>query len=218
VQLCQGHTISPQISMNLLGVNSESKSVKFCNSMDYLIHRTWVHHLTAALPCLLVSCNSAAGGRRLHTATITERSSTLTDYIPCRHQQLTHGWCILPSSTPWQHNIHSLTICSTDNYQKGCARLQLQQFRSPTIFWKSSLAPAKFLPGEKNTEFIAVSQISLKKLANSDITKEALNCTACLYQLTALLTLLVSWGELFYDPKTSYAMQIWLRPRRDLSS
>jgi len=41
----------------------------------------------------------------------------------------------------------------------------------------------------------------VKKLPNSDVTKEALNCTAALLQLTALLTPLVSSGILFCDPK-----------------
>jgi len=44
-------------------------------------------------------------------------------------------------------------------------------------------------------------QISSKLLTNSDVTKEALNCTASLWQLTALFTPLVSSGVLFCDPK-----------------
>ena len=40
-----------------------------------------------------------------------------------------------------------------------------------------------------------------QKLANCDVTKEALNCTASLPQLTALLMLLVSLCVLFCDPK-----------------
>jgi len=51
--------------------------------------------------------------------------------------------------------------------------------------------------------------------ANSDITKEALNCTSSLQQLSALLTSVVSSGVLFYNPKTS-SPQIRIRP--DLSS
>jgi len=47
-----------------------------------------------------------------------------------------------------------------------------------------------------------------QKLANSDLTKEALNCTASLYQLSALLTPLVSSGVLFRDPKI--ISQIWI--------
>jgi len=51
-------------------------------------------------------------------------------------------------------------------------------------------------------KFAAVPQIS-SKLENSDITKETLNCTASLQQLTALLMPLVSSGVLFCDQKTS---------------
>jgi len=47
----------------------------------------------------------------------------------------------------------------------------------------------------KNTKFIAVPQVSSK--AGSDVTKEALNCTVSLQQLTALLTPLVSSGISF---------------------
>jgi len=46
---------------------------------------------------------------------------------------------------------------------------------------------------KKNTKLISISQDKLRqKLANSDVTKEALNCTASLYMLTALLTPLIS--------------------------
>jgi len=45
----------------------------------------------------------------------------------------------------------------------------------------------------------------------SDITKKALNCTASLYQLTALLMPLVSSGVLFCDQKpSSPKSRIWL--------
>jgi len=50
-----------------------------------------------------------------------------------------------------------------------------------------------------------------QKLANSDITKEALNCIASLWQVRALLIPLVSSRVLFCDPKTSSA-QVWLWP------
>ena len=42
-----------------------------------------------------------------------------------------------------------------------------------------------------------------QKLANRDVTKEALNCTASLLQLSALLMVLVSSGIFFRDPKIS---------------
>jgi len=55
-----------------------------------------------------------------------------------------------------------------------------------------------------------------QKLANSDATKEPLNCTASLQQLTTLLMPLVSSGVLFCDPETS-SPQIWIRLWPDLS-
>jgi len=68
-------------------------------------------------------------------------------------------------------------------------------------------------------KIVAILQIS-SKLANSDVTKEALNCTASLLHLTALLTPLVSSVDdsvvLFCILKSS--PQIWLQFRPYLSS
>jgi len=54
---------------------------------------------------------------------------------------------------------------------------------------------------KKNTKFISVPQISLKR-GNCGVTKKVLNCAASSQlQLTALLTPLVSSGVLFFDQK-----------------
>jgi len=53
-----------------------------------------------------------------------------------------------------------------------------------------------------------------QKLANSDVTKEALNYTASLYQLTALLMPLVSSGILFCDLKNELSSNLALAPVR----
>ena len=60
---------------------------------------------------------------------------------------------------------------------------------------------------------------SRQNLANVEVTKEALNCTASLQQLATLLLLtpLVSSGILFCDPKTS-SPQVRIRLRPHLSS
>jgi len=62
---------------------------------------------------------------------------------------------------------------------------------------------------KKILEFIAFSQI-LSNLANNDVTKETLNCTAFL-AAESIVDAIISSGVLFCDPKTSSA-QIQISP------
>jgi len=69
----------------------------------------------------------------------------------------------------------------------------------------------------KNTKFIDILQI-YQKLANSNTTKEALNCTASIAADSIVNSISFITGLLFCDPKISFSLQIRLRFRPDLSS